>query len=399
MPGDQTRVAVIVAVETYTGYQRQIIRGVAEYARRHRPSWDLRFDHRPGIPRGDRVRQFPEAAAAIFHGGNDPDLLAALREMGGPAVAAGQRVDGFPTVMPDEAAVGRLACEHLRGKGFARLAYLGPVPRGTPADAYGPVFHRRHAAFAKAAADSAGESDVLLPPPTLRDATIAAARPRGELVGWVASLPPPCGLFCGNIGLAREAVTACRAAGVAVPEQVAVLGVDHDDLFCDLVEPPLSTIDHGMERVGYEAAALLARIMAGEHDGSPRTLTEVPPVGVEQRRSTDTLAIEDEDVRRAMRLIHDRALDGLTAADVVAAVPAGRRTLEMRFRRLIGRPIKREILRRRVEHAKLLLSGGEMKLPEVAAHCGFNYASRLTVAFRNETGTTPSEYRRRSRPG
>jgi LacI family transcriptional regulator len=322
-----------------------------------------------------------------------------MRQFHGPVVAVGEAVDGFPVVMPNEKAVGRLAFEHLRSKGFRRLGYWGPVAwsvRRALGDADDGVFYDRYQAFVEIA-DEHGVGPIVIPPAGLLESVFESFGPRRMLTEWLREVPKPIGLFCANNMLGREAILACRAAGLPVPESVAVLGVDHDDLLMNLTRPPLSTIDHGMTRVGYESAALLDRILAGESDGSYETPVLVPPVRVEQRQSTDTLAVEDEDVRDAMRLISMNALNQLRARDVVAAATVSRRTLEPKFQRIIGRSIKQEIVRQQIEHAKKLLASRDLKLTEVATRCGFNSASRLAQAFKAATGIGPSNYRRHMR--
>jgi LacI family transcriptional regulator len=392
-------VRVIVAVEVVAGYQRQIIRGITSFAHRYRPQWELLFDHRVQRPRVDRFEQFRDVGACIIHPAGDASFVERVRDFPGPVVAAGDVIRGLPSVTPDEGAVGALAFDHLRSKGFTRLGFFGPVEPVGPGESrwqLNGVFQDRYAGFA-GRAKRQGLDPVLLPPKGLLESIFETVEPRTLLIDWLRDVPKPLGLFCANIMLGREAVSACRVSDVGVPEDVAVLGVDHDDLLCGVVQPALSTIDHGMVRVGFEAAALLDRILTGKIKTPRDTRVVIPPLGVEQRQSTDTLAVEDEDVREAVRLIRAEALDGLRAQDVVAAATVSRRTLEPKFHRIIGRSIKQEIQRQRIEHAKTLLASGEMKLPEIAAHCGFSYASRLTQAFKGVTGVCPSEYRRAAR--
>ena len=378
---------VLLAVDVFAGYQRRIVRGVLDYEARHRRGWRFLFDPRPAADAGERLGRYGDADAVVLHGPHQTReagrLVGRFRRRGVPVVFAGHAVEGLPCACPDEAAVGRMAFEHLRGKGFARFAYFATPPGQ-------PVFDAR---FAGLTAAAGGLGPVVRSP----DAC-AADGPRGRraLVGWVASLETPVGLLCGNIDFARRAAGACAEAGVDVPTRVGVLGVDPDDLFCDMVHPPLSTIDHGMRRVGYEAARLLDRLLRGET--VPDRPVVVPPAGVEQRQSTDTLAVEDQDVAAVLRAI-DAGLEeeSVGARDLIEAAAVGRRSLEQRFKRAVGRGVQEELVRRRIERAKALLAEagpfGPMKLPEVAARCGFANAARLSEAFVRVAGVRPGRWR------
>ena len=383
---------VLVAVETFSGYQRRIVQGVIAYAGRHRPTWDFLFDPRPAVNRAEKLGRFPDAEGVIAHlDPREPAVGLAMRrfrERGVPVVVVEQLpAEGVPAVLIDNGAIGRMAFDHLRGKGFTRFAFLGgPGPW---------VFAERRAAFA-AAVEGAGMGGVLEPPPGSEDWGMSAGS-RDAMRAWVAGLPKPVGLLAANVDLARRAASACREVGAAVPESVAVLGVDHDELVSQLTVPPLSVIDHGMERAGFEAAALLDRLMRGEPP--PADPVVLPPAGVIERQSTDTLAVEDEDVREAVRLIREGAADGLGVPGVLRAIPVSRRKLELGFRRHLGRTMHGEVVRVRVERAKRLLAETEMPLPEVAERCAFRHASRLSEAFARHVGRTPSAYRRASRGG
>jgi LacI family transcriptional regulator len=178
-----------------------------------------------------------------------------------------------------------------------------------------------------------------------------------------------------------------------VPEQVAVLGVDDDEMICRLTSPALSSIDHGAYQVGYEAAAILDRIMRGHPP--PATPLIVPPVGVVTRRSTESLAIADPDVAMAVRSIRQKVRDGVKVSNILKAVPISRTKLEREFRKLFGRSINQEILRCRVELAKEELMRGKAGILDVALRCGFANRQHLNVVFKNLTGETPTKFRAR----
>jgi LacI family transcriptional regulator len=178
-----------------------------------------------------------------------------------------------------------------------------------------------------------------------------------------------------------------------VPDQVAVLGVDNDDLVQSLAYPPLSTVNTARQRIGFEAAAMLEKLMAGEPvDGGP---VLIPPTGVITRQSTDLLAIGDDDVADAVRYIHAHAGRPIAVDDVLRDLALSRRQLERRFRQSLGRSILDEIQRCRVDRARQLLVETELALPHIATASGFASASYFSVVFNKSQGMTPGEYRSR----
>jgi LacI family transcriptional regulator len=192
---------------------------------------------------------------------------------------------------------------------------------------------------------------------------------------------------------ARHVLDACRRVGLAVPDQVAVVGVDNDEFLCNLTDPPLSSVAPDTRRTGYEAAALLDRLMSGREKSRGQS-TFVQPLGVVARRSTDVLALADPDVSAAVRFIREHACDGIAVKDVLDEVPLSRRVLEGRFRKLFGRTPHDEIARVRFERVRRLLRETSLPLAEVAQRSGFRNAEYLATAFRREFAMSPNDYRR-----
>jgi LacI family transcriptional regulator len=189
-----------------------------------------------------------------------------------------------------------------------------------------------------------------------------------------------------------QALDACRRAGIAVPEEVAVIGVDNEELVCKLAYPPLSSVDPGARSLGYEAAALLDRLIRGEP--RPATPLLIPPVGVVTRLSTDVNAIADPDIAAAMRFIREHACEGIGVDDVLSQVPVSRSVLQRRFRSLLGRSIHAMIAGVRLQRAKQLLVETDLPLSVIAKRAGFSHVEYLCAAFRQATGRPPGTYRR-----
>jgi LacI family transcriptional regulator len=213
---------------------------------------------------------------------------------------------------------------------------------------------------------------------------------------WIESLPRPVGIMAAYDVRALEVLDAVRSLGLACPDDVAVIGVDDDEVLCNLASPNLTSVNQNLECIGYEAARLLTARMNGE------SVTEksvfVPPLGVTVRRSTDILSVDDPDVRLALRLIRSKACDGLTAEQVAEVTSLSRRSLERQFTRAIGRSLHDEIIRTKLIAARRLLADTDFKLAVIAARCGFAHSAQLCNVFKKTFGLTPTEHRRQCQP-
>jgi LacI family transcriptional regulator len=214
-----------------------------------------------------------------------------------------------------------------------------------------------------------------------------------EIASWLLSFSRPVGVMaCFDIR-ARQVLDACRRAGLVVPDQVGVIGVDNDEFLCGLTDPHLSSVALDPRRAGYEAAKLLDELMSGRQ--RPRAqVSFIPPLDVVTRRSTDVVALDDADVSAALRFIREHACDGIGVKDLLDEVPLSRRVLEGRFRNLLGRTPHEEIARVRFERARQLLRETRMPMAEVARRSGFRNPEYLSTAFRQEFGTSPNAYRK-----
>jgi LacI family transcriptional regulator len=299
----------------------------------------------------------------------------------------------FPRVGIDDHAVGAAAAAHFLERGFRHFAFVGHTDH-----AYST---RRERGFAESLR-MAGHS-----PACFREA--GRFDPRGRvwaldprLSRWVRALPKPVGLFACNDVWGCQLSEACRQSEVAVPEEVAILGVDNDDLLCELARPSLSSVAVPGEAIGFEAAALLDRMLSrGPGEARPGTRKPpllLPPRQVVTRRSSDILAVDDPYVAEALGVIRRRAGRAMSVDDVVDLVPLSRRSLERRFRSCLGRGVWEEIRRVQLERAKELLAGTELPMSAVAAAAGFSESKQLSVVFRQETRMTPTAFRRQTRP-
>jgi LacI family transcriptional regulator len=182
-----------------------------------------------------------------------------------------------------------------------------------------------------------------------------------------------------------------------VPEEVAVIGVHNDELLCDLCEPPLTSVIPNARGAGYEAARLLDRMMDGER--LTASVRWIEPLGVALRQSTDVVAVGDPKVSSAVRFIRDHVTEGIDVADVLRAVPMSRTLLERKFKALLGQTPHEHILRTRLARVRAMLASTDLSVAMIADRTGFQHAEYLSVAFRRETGLTPTAWRARNRGG
>jgi LacI family transcriptional regulator len=288
-----------------------------------------------------------------------------------------------PGVLADMAAAGRLYAEHLLSRGFIRFASLRcAAARGDRGEQ--EAFTSTIAAAGFPCLESAIESVTAMSMGHSRkdERTIAA---------WMNRWEPPIGVFVGHDAYARLVVQMCHNRGWSVPADVAVAGGYNEEVYCDHLRPTLTSVERGFDRVGYEAARLLDRLMAGREPPPGPVL--VPPRGLVVRESTDFFVVKDPLVAEALAFISANAHKPITPADVAHSVVMELRTLQRRFRAHLDQPIAAEIRRARIERAKRLLTETTRSMGEIARDVGFGKPMRLYEIFRRDVGVTPSQYR------
>jgi len=191
---------------------------------------------------------------------------------------------------------------------------------------------------------------------------------------------------------AHQILSACTECGIAVPDEVAVIGVDNDEVLCELSNPPLTSIDPNAQEIGYEMAALLHRIIIGE-DPLAGTV-RIRPRGVVVRQSTEVTAIADSDTATAVHYIRKHACDGIGVEDVLRNVQLSRSTLDRRFARFVGHSPREEITRVRLQRVKELLITTDFTLVKIAELSGFEYVEYMCDLFKRTTGRTPGQFRK-----
>jgi LacI family transcriptional regulator len=285
----------------------------------------------------------------------------------------------------DPVATGRMAANYLITAGFRAFAYCGPLQRLAYPDELADAY--------RAELKKAGYACQSYPAPGGDQQSTAWDTHLSSLAGWLKKLTHPVAVLCWSAARGRQVTEACHYAGIRVPDDVAVLGGDYDELMSSISSPPLSTIDQPAEQIGYEAGRLLDGMMRGKKP--PKRPLLFPPTRVVVRHSTDTLSIDDEMVRDALRVIRDRSHERIRVSDVVRELAVARRALEQRFVRLVGRTPAAEIRRVRIEHAKRMLVESDRSIADISRATGFGHQDLFSRVFRRSVGLTPTQFRRR----
>lgn len=378
---------VALLVETSRGFGREFLLGIARYSRLHGP-WSFHItpgDYKQVVP---KMKQW--GGTGIIARIADQRIAQAVIQANVPTIALGLTDDQlrsdnplsrFSEISSDPAEVSRLAAEHLLERRLARFAYVGSEDRGWSG--------RRERAFREYLAVRGHTPYVYPSPKRLQDRIWEREQPL--LARWISRLPMPIGLFACDDDRGREVLEACKLAGLNVPEDVAVVGVDNDEVFCELADPPMSSIALNAETAGYRAAALLDAMMQGRVRKRHKIVVEA--IGVVTRRSTEIVAVEDEDVASALQFIRRQQGRNISVDRVADEVALSRRSLEKRFRDTIGRTVLEEIQLTRLERAKRLLLETTYPISKVAEIAGFGSAGYFIQFFQKHVGKTPRKYR------
>ena len=369
-------VRIGLLADTRFAYARAEVRGIIAYARLNNLPWS--FAGGMDSPATWRMlrRWKPQGIIGIT-------LERVLRS----------RVPAVKPLLPDPAgaalldneAIGRMAAEHLLSRGFRHLAFVGERGadfsegrgkgfqsqwRSTCGDQPKASFHRLDLHFEKG---MDWRTDLT------------------KLTPWLKSLPKPVGILAVRDLRAREVLQACQSIRLRVPEDVAVVGVDNDDLLCEMSDPPLSSVSVPWEQIGHHMGASIQRLLQG--DARPRVPPLIAPGGVVVRRSSDIYATEDEAVVRACRYIQEHAPKALTVETLACMASVSRRGIERRFRKELGRSPRQEIEQVRFRNAQHLLRETDLSVAAVCEQCGFTSCQRMIAVFQRRAETTPSAYR------
>ena len=375
---------VAVLVETSNVYGREIQLGIADYVRDH-ARWSMFVEqHELGaLPPPWLLRQKWDG---IISRPTNAALARVFKRMRVPVVDLNDLHHdlGYPRLQSDNHAIGRLAAEHLRERGFVNYAYCGFTAEAWAAERKEGYLQYLHSLSLDAPSyETPWRGRKVLP-------WIVEQQ---KLTRWLKSLPQPVGIFACNDVRGRQLLEVCRRAQVAVPARVAVLGVDNDELLCRMSDPPLSSVVPDAHRIGFEAAEILDGLMAKRKYRKPM-IRLIAPRKVVTRQSTDVLAMEDHDIAGVLRYIREKACTGIRMDDVLGAFPLSRSLLERRFKECVGHSPHAEIRAVQIRKAAQLLEETDLPLKHIAIQCGISHLEYLSYLFKKKFGQSPGSFRR-----
>lgn len=379
---------IILLIDVSRGSGAGLVRGIAQYSHLYGP-WT--FYRRPpfylrDVSKTDAIKELKNlnADGIIML---EQENIEQIISLGLPTVTSlitRRTIPGVVNMVCNDYEIGRIAAEHFFDRGFIRFAFCG----------YADMFWSCERA--RGFEEKIRERDHRFLRYDLKP--LKGKNPwqkeRKELETWLRELPRPVGLFGCNDDLAEQVVEACRGIGINVPEEIAVLGVDNDEILCNLSNPPLSSVSINFEKAGFEAARILDQMIMGD--------TQVPDTIVPrhqyvvQRQSTNVLAMEDRVVAEAIRFIRENRNSIIQVSDVAEALAMSRRNLELRFKKTLGRTISQEIRHMRVEQIIKMMMETNSSISKIALDLGYSSIAHIARFFKNETGMTPQEYRTQS---
>lgn len=378
---------VALLIETSSAYGRRLLLGISKYARLHGP-WLLRrvpphyhkdFSKRKKIlvstkewgPDGVIIREVQKGDEILFKGTS-------------VIVSSSFGIQGLPSLCSDYVKIGKLAAEHLLKCNLHNFAYCG-------FDETYQWSKKRGESFVKSIKE-AGYMTYVYQPPKL---PIRSSWEKEEscLSDWLRFLPKPVGIFACDDERAEQIIEVCRISELNVPGDIAILGVDNDEMICEFSDPPLSSISLGIEQVGYKAAKLLDQLMNGKKKMGNQKIVDCPSAVI-ARRSTQMFLIEDREVAKAVLYIRKNSAEHLSVDQVVDCITISRRSLERRFRKAIGCSIKEEITRIRLERICNMLTEADTSVSKIALALNFPSDEHISRYFMRNKGMTPLAYRK-----
>jgi LacI family transcriptional regulator len=375
---------IALLIELSSAHARGLLRGISAYSQAKGP-WRLHLIEQLRLSDIRRALDTWDGDGLIARVETDA-IAKVLVERGLPVVnVTGTNVVApWPRVDTDNDAVCRTAAGHLIDRGYHHFGFCGMAHyqwSGWRRDYFAAELRRQ------------GMSCSILELASLTSDTRLNRSDGRRLARWIANLPRPVGIMACNDHCGRAVLDVCSGLAIPVPDDIGVVGVDNDDLVCELCLPPLSSIEVNCERIGYAAAEMLDQMLGKAGRGTGEKL--IRPTTLVRRRSTDATVVRDPFVAEAIRFIRAYACEDIDVPSIASHVGVSRRYLEQQFQRAVGRTVHTELLRVRLEHAQRLLGETDWKLQTIAERSGFKQASHLSSVFQEKLGLRPGQYRQR----
>jgi LacI family transcriptional regulator len=362
-------------------YDVRIHQGVLEYAKDQ--LWDV-----VASPHESQALDIPSADGQItMLGPNDLRRTRIAEKSKVPVIDLGRYSNlDLPRVCPDNVMAGRLAAEEFLSRGFVRFAVFSTKP-------YWYVDERREGFNTALKEKGFTAENWHLPQSDLNKSSFMfQGKDRKRVAKWLTESDKPIAVYTIEDESSAMLIRDCHHLGLAVPEQVALISTNNDPVICPYTEVPLSSIDLNWEGIGYSAAALLDKLMKGEH--LQEQLTLVPPKGLVARKSSDTVAVEDLRVAKALSYIQEKSHRHVSVAEITKELEIPLRTLQWAFQKSMDRSIQEEISKRRIERIEDMLLNTDRNVGQIADDLGFSSAQYMNHFFVKATGCSPNEYRK-----
>ena len=383
-PRSAPRVAILV--DTSTTWGRNIVSGVISYTHTHE-RWQIFVEAR-GI---EEHLQLPAGwnGDGVIARIATPQMAKQLRATKIPIInVSGIELStaNFPRVSTNLVASAQLAVDHFLERGFRHFAYFSLEGLGYV------ITHQK--AFERGVQAGGGDISIFTAKPQ------AGAEPEWRLdlkkLGeWLKHLPKPVAIVCWNASGAREIIFACQQAGLQVPEEVAVLSQSYDEVLCEATQIPISGVRAAADTIGFQAAKLLDGLMRGKK--TPKQPHFIAPLSIVSRQSTDTLAVRDPALVKALSFIRQQATLPVRVAEVARHAGVSRRALERMFLEILQRTPAEELRRFQLDRARQLIADTNLPMPDIAEKSGFGSQAYLSAIFRKHYNQTPLQFRRESR--
>lgn len=374
---------VFVQLEAGRGYGRDLLKGIYDYNRQH-GKWEIIFEPAYYLKTTEtrdviNMIKLMKPDGCILEHIDQPDKL---QDLGIPIiqVSSVEHVVPFPCLKGNYEADGKMAFDYFFNAGFNKLGFLGVENLEWSKKRLESFSHH-----------SALSGITVYDYHFKLDKSNDLYQNFNHLITWLNSLPKPIGILCCNDDFGQMLINACSIGNIKVPHEIAVLGVDNDELLCNISSPNLSSIARNHVKAAFNTCEILDSMMNGENAPSVIKLTE--PISIVIRASTDTIASNDVEVIKAIQHIRQFAHLPLNVNDIVKATNLSRRTLYTRFKQITGNTINEEIQMQKLKKFKELLKNQKLSIKEVAFHMGFNDTSHVSRWFAAIEGVSPAKWR------
>lgn len=369
---------IILSIETSRQVGRELLMGIADYANINGP-WC--FYSEPGDKKVSLPQTKDFSADGMIASINSAKKALKLREYDIPIITKDFKIEGIPVIEGDNESISNLAANHFFKMGLKYFAYCG-CNRFEWSKKRGNFFKQF---FVENNLEKYFYEKTIAFKQTLD-------KEFQELSTWLRSLPKPVGILAENDERGRHIIEACKISGIIVPDEVSVLGVDNDELICNLCEPQLSSIALATRKTGFDTAKLLDQMMSKKQKILDTKIT-VAPMHVIQRQSTNIIAVKDDDIIKAINFIRNNCRTPLTVTEVAETVNLSRRVLEKKFRKYLKRSVLEYIKSTRIDLISKMLIETDMTITEIAHTMGFPGVDHISRYFRQAKGINPRKFR------